>query len=250
MSELFRNERGIIKMQPSDRIIFPLDVPDYQAAMRLVELLTGRVGLFKVGLELFIAEGPRIVEAINNAGDTGVFLDLKLHDIPATVTRAFETAARLKPVFITVHCEQGDGFLKHVSEKFPDTRALGITLLTSLGAGHLEKLGLRPEYVNDISSLAVRRALIAKEAGCGGVVCSGLESATIREALGPEMTIVTPGIRPRWSLVEGDDQKRIVTPGRAVQNGADYIVVGRPIRDAEDPAEAAGRVAEEIESGL
>jgi len=237
-------------LQPKDRIIFPLDVPDYETAMPLVEKLTGRVGLFKVGLELFIAEGPRIVQEVNNAGDTGVFLDLKLHDIPATVTRAFETAARLKPVFITVHCEQGDGFLKPVSEKFPGTRLLGITLLTSLAGVHLQKLGLRVEYVNDLSRLAIVRALIAKEAGCGGVVCSGLEAAGIREAIGPEMTIVTPGIRPRWSLVEGDDQKRIVTPARAVQNGADYIVVGRPIRDAEDPAEAAVRVADEIESGV
>ncbi|MFO8090679.1 MAG: orotidine-5'-phosphate decarboxylase [Desulfatiglandaceae bacterium] len=237
-------------LQPKDRIIFPLDVPDYRTAMSLVEKLTGRVGLFKVGLELFIAEGPRIVDAVNDAGDTGVFLDLKLHDIPATVTRAFETAARLKPEFITVHCEQGNGFLKPVSEKFPGTKILGITLLTSLNGGHLQKLGLRPEYLNDISGLAVVRALIAKEAGCGGVVCSGLEAATIREAIGPEMIIVTPGIRPRWSLVEGDDQKRIVTPGGAIQNGADYIVVGRPIRDAKDPAEAARRLADEIESGL
>jgi orotidine-5'-phosphate decarboxylase len=237
-------------LQPKDRIIFPLDVPDYKTAMSLVEKLTGRVGLFKVGLELFIAEGPLIVEAVNKAGDTGVFLDLKLHDIPATVTRAFETAARLKPEFITVHCEQGDGFLKPVSEKFSGTKILGITLLTSLGGGDLQKLGLRPEYVNDMSSLGVVRALIAKEAGCGGVVCSGLEAATIRKAIGTEMIIVTPGIRPRWSLVETDDQKRIVTPGKAVRNGADYIVVGRPIRDAEDPAEAAHRVADEIESGL
>jgi orotidine-5'-phosphate decarboxylase len=248
--ELFRNERGIRMVQAKDRIIFPLDVPDYETAMPLVEKLTGHVGLFKVGLELFIAEGPRIVEAVNRAGDTGVFLDLKLHDIPATVTRAFETAARLKPVFITVHCEQGDGFLKPVSEKFPGTKILGITLLTSLGGGHLEKLGVRPEYVHDISRLAAVRALIAKEAGCGGVVCSGLEASRIREAIGPGMIIVTPGIRPGWSLVEGDDQKRIVTPGRAVESGADYIVVGRPIRDAEDPAEAARRVAEEIESVL
>lgn len=237
-------------LEPKDRIIFPLDVPDYETAMPLVEKLTGRVGLFKVGLELFIAEGPRIVEAVNNAGDTGVFLDLKLHDIPATVTRAFETAARLKPVFITVHCEQGDGFLNPVSTKFPGTKILGITLLTSLDGGHLQKLGLRAEYVNDLSSLAVVRALIAKEAGCGGVVCSGLEATTIRKAIGPEMAIVTPGIRPRWSLVEGDDQKRIVTPGKAVHNGADYIVVGRPIRDAGDPAEAARRVADEIASGV
>ncbi len=236
--------------EPKDRIIFPLDVPDYETAMPLVEKLTGRVGLFKVGLELFIAEGPRIVQAVNSAGDTGVFLDLKLHDIPATIIRAFETAARLGPAFLTVHCEQGDGFLVPVSRKFPETGILGITLLTSLGGRHLESLGMRPEYAVDIPRLAVRRALIAKDAGCSGVVCSGLEASTIREALGADMTIVTPGIRPRWSLVEGDDQTRIVTPGMAVQNGADYIVIGRPIRDAKDPAEAAERVAGEIASGL
>jgi orotidine-5'-phosphate decarboxylase len=238
-------------MKAKDRIIFPLDVPGYDSAMSLVKRLTGRVGLFKVGLELFIAEGPRIVEAINNAGDTGVFLDLKLHDIPVTITRALEAAARLKPVFITVHCDQGEGFLKPVSEKtHSGTKILGITLLTSLGNRHLKKLGLLPEYVNEISRLVVSRGLIAKEAGCHGVVCSGLEAARLREALGPDTTIVTPGIRPQWSLVEGDDQARIVTPRQAVEYGADYIVVGRPIRDADNPAEAADRVAEEIDSAL
>lgn len=237
-------------IKPKDRIIFPLDVPDCDSAMPLVEKLTGRVGLFKVGLELFIGEGPGIVEKINEAGDTEVFLDLKLHDIPVTITRALKTAAKLSPVFITVHCEQGEGFLKSVSEMFPETRFFGITLLTSLGANHLEKLGLRPEYVNDMSRLVVSRALIAKEAGCHGVVCSGLEAAKVRAALGPEMAVVTPGIRPRWSLVKGDDQRRIVTPSDAIRAGADYIVVGRPIRDAEDPAEAASRVAEEIASAL
>jgi len=236
-------------IQPKDRIIFPLDVPDYRSAMSLVQKLNGHVGLFKVGLELFIAEGPRIVDEINNSGDTGVFLDLKLHDIPATISRALRCASRLRPAFVTVHCDQGEAFLEPVAEEIhPGTRILGITLLTSIGERHLEKMGLLREYVKNIPLLVVRRGLVAKEAGCDGVVCSGLEAAALREALGPDMIIVTPGIRPSWTIVDGDDQERIVTPRRAVENGADYIVVGRPIRDSDNPAEAAFRVAEEIAS--
>lgn len=233
--------------KPSEFIVFPLDVPNRDEAMRYVNLLKNHVGLFKVGLELFISEGPAILEAIHDVAGHKVFLDLKLHDIPATMSRAFLAASRHRPIFVTVHCDQGEGILSEVGRDNPGgTKLLGITLLTSLHKDDLARLGYTREYANDLSRLALMKARLAREAGCHGVVCSGHEVAMIREALGRDMLVVTPGIRPAWAVVGNDDQKRIVTPAAAVGNGADYIVVGRPIRDAADPREAAKRVADEI----
>ena len=233
-----------------DYIIFPLDVSTYDEAMKYVTLLKDSVGLFKVGLELFASQGPAILIGIREMTDAKVFLDLKLHDIPETMRRAFLAATQYSPEFISVHCDQGDGFLREVAEQNPGkTKILAITLLTSLNSKNLARLGFVDEYVNDLSKLVLLRARIAKEAGCHGIVCSGHEVALIKEKLSG-MIALTPGIRPEWSLVSKDDQKRIVTPASAVKNGADYIVVGRPIRDAKDPRDAAKRVAEEIESAL
>jgi len=233
-----------------DYIIFPLDVSTYDEAMKYVTLLKDSVGLFKVGLELFASQGPAILIGIREMTDAKVFLDLKLHDIPETMRRAFLAATRFSPEFISVHCDQGDGFLKEVAENNPGkTKILAITLLTSLNSKNLARLGFVDEYVKDLSRLVLLRARIAKEAGCQGIVCSGHEVALIKEELS-DMIALTPGIRPEWSVVSKDDQKRIVTPASAVKNGADYIVVGRPIRDAKDPRDAAKRVAEEIESAL
>ncbi|RLI00101.1 orotidine-5'-phosphate decarboxylase, partial [Candidatus Bathyarchaeota archaeon] len=177
-------------------------------------------------------------------------LDLKLHDIPATMKRAFLAASRYGPDFVTVHCDMGEGFLKKVAEENPgNTKILAITLLTSLSRDNLRSLGYKDEFVSNLSRLVLLRARIAKEAGCHGVVCSGQEVAMIKGEF-PDLIAVTPGIRPAWSVVSKDDQKRIVTPADAVRNGADYIVVGRPIRDAANPAEAARRISEEIESVL
>jgi orotidine-5'-phosphate decarboxylase len=233
--------------KPWEFIVFPLDVPTRDEAMRYVDLLKDHVGLFKVGLELFISEGPAILEAIHDVAGHKVFLDLKLHDIPATMSRAFLAASRHRPVFVTVHCDQGEGILSEVGRDNPGhTKLLGITLLTSLHKEDLVRLGYTQQYIDDLSQLALLKARLAREAGCQGVVCSGYEVAMIREALGREMLVVTPGIRPAWAVVGNDDQKRIVTPAAAVGNGADYVVVGRPIRDAEDPRDAAKRVADEI----
>ena len=233
-----------------DYIIFPLDVSTYDEAMKYVTLLKDSVGLFKVGLELFASQGPAILIGIREMTDAKVFLDLKLHDIPETMRRAFLAATRFSPEFISVHCDQGDGFLKEVAENNPGkTKILAITLLTSLNSKNLARLGFVDEYVKDLSRLVLLRARIAKEAGCQGIVCSGHEVALIKEELS-DMIALTPGIRPEWSVVSKDDQKRIVTPASAVKNGADYIVVGRPIRDAKDPRDAAKRVAEEIESAF
>jgi orotidine-5'-phosphate decarboxylase len=233
-----------------DYIIFPLDVSTYDEAMKYVTLLKDSVGLFKVGLELFASQGPAILIGIREMTNAKVFLDLKLHDIPETMRRAFLAASQYGPEFISVHCDQGDGFLKEVADSNPGkTKILAITLLTSLNSKNLARLGFVDEYVKDLSSLVLLRARIAKEAGCHGIVCSGHEAALIKEQL-TDIIVLTPGIRPEWSVVSRDDQQRIVTPASAVKNGADYIVVGRPIRDAKDPRDAAERVAEEIESAF
>jgi len=236
---------------PKDYIIFPLDLPDQEQALSYVETLDGHVGLFKVGLELFIAQGPAILQAIRNRTEAGIFLDLKLHDIPATVQRAFMAASVHRPEFVTVHCDEGDEILRGVAEENPgSTKILAITVLTSLNREKLKRLGYAQEYVDDVSELVLLKARMAKEAGCQGVVCSGLEVAAVKREIGPEMIAVTPGIRPTWTVVDKDDQKRIVTPADAVRNGSDYVVIGRPIRDSKDPQDAAKRVAEEIASAL
>jgi len=236
---------------PEDYIVFPLDVPSLDEAMQYVRVLGECVGLFKVGLELFISAGPDIVKAIHDAAGPKVFLDLKLHDIPATVKRAFLAASRLGPRFITIHCDQGDGMLEDVARDNPGgTKILAVSILTSLGPSDLERLGYRPSYVEDVSALVLDRARMAREAGCHGMVCSGQEVARVKQEVGDEMIVVTPGIRPAWTRVPGDDQRRVVTPKEAVQRGADYIVVGRPIRDASNPVEAARKLAGEISTAF
>jgi orotidine-5'-phosphate decarboxylase len=236
--------------QGKDYIIFPLDVSTRDEAVKYVTLLKDTVGLFKVGLELFVSQGPEILKAIRRITSAGIFLDLKLHDIPETMRRAFLSAAEYKPEFVTVHCDQGEGMLKEVAQNNPgNTKILAVTLLTSLNSKNLATLGYTDDYVKDLSRLVLLRARIAREAGCQGIVCSGQEVGMIKKEL-PDLIAVTPGIRPAWSVVGKDDQKRVVTPGEAVKNGADYIVVGRPIRDAKDPAEAATKTAKEIESAL
>ncbi len=233
--------------EPKDRIIFPLDLPTYDQAMHYVDILKAHIGLFKVGLELFISQGPDILKSIRDAGGAGIFLDLKLHDIPVTVKRAFMAASQYGPEFVTIHCDEGEEILKSAAENSRGrTKILAVTVLTSLNQKNLSRLGYKEEYVNDLSRLVLLRARIAKEAGCHGIVCSGNEVAMVKKELGNDLIAVTPGIRPGWSVVGQDDQKRVVTPRAAVQMGADYIVVGRPIRDAKDPADAAKRVADEI----
>ena len=237
--------------QPKDHIVFPLDLPTYDQAMFYVDLLQKHVGLFKVGLELFIGQGPSVLNSIRDSGGDKIFLDLKLHDIPATVKRAFLAASAYRPQFITVHCDEGGKFLKRVAENNPgDTKILAVTVLTSLNHSKLKEIGYADRYIENPSALVLLKARMAREAGCHGIVCSGHEVATVKRELGNDLIVVTPGIRPEWGFVDQDDQERIVTPKIAVKRGADYIVVGRPIRDAKDPVEAAKRVAEEIGSAL
>lgn len=236
--------------QAKDYIIFPLDVASEKEARRYVELLADHVGLFKVGLELFTRSGPEIIRFINSTGSAGVFLDLKLHDIPATVSRAMEGIADLGVYFATVHCGETSRMLAAaVNGSRGDVRILGVTVLTSVSEQDIETAGYRSEFYQDLSTLVLKRARMAREAGCAGVVCSGLEAPVIKSKIGDDFTTVTPGIRPSWAGKK-DDQRRVTTPAQAVKNGSDYLVIGRPIRDADDPAEAAMRVADEIEGSL
>ena len=236
---------------PKDYIIFPLDVASEAEARRYVELLADHVGLFKVGLELFTRSGPQIIRFINSAGAAGVFLDLKLHDIPATVARAMQSIADLSVYFATVHCGESPAMLEAaVTGSRGEVRILGVTVLTSVSAHDIETAGFCAEFSADLSALVLKRARMARAAGCAGVVCSGLEAPAIKKRIGDDFITVTPGIRPSWAGEKKDDQQRITTPAQAVLNGSDYIVIGRPIRDAADPAEAARRVADEIQDVL
>ena len=237
-------------MIAKDRLIFPLDVPTAEEARKYVRLLGEHVGVFKVGLELFVSEGPAILDSIANLTNAGIFLDLKFHDIPATVQRAIRSGSCLRQAsFLTVHCDPG--LLKVVvNEVSNNTKVLAVTVLTSLDTETLLSLGIRAELASEPSELVLNRATIANEAGCAGVVCSGQEAEVVKRNFGDNLIVVTPGIRPDWVEVKKDDQKRIVTPYQAINCGADYIVVGRPIRAAADPVQAAARVVEEIQRAL
>ncbi|MDI6688026.1 MAG: orotidine-5'-phosphate decarboxylase [Desulfobacterales bacterium] len=234
-----------------DYIIFPLDVSSLKEAKQFVKLLSGHVGMFKVGLELFIKFGPEVINMINSLGSARIFLDMKLHDIPETVFRAMGSIANLGIAFTTVHCGESKEMLKAaVAGSKGQVGVLGVTVLTSVSDKDLLAAGLRPEFASDVSMLVMQRAAAARDAGCSGVVCSGFEVGMIKKKFGREFTVVTPGIRPSAGSVKKDDQKRITTPARAIQNGSDYLVIGRPIRDAGNPQEAAIRIAKEIETVL
>jgi orotidine-5'-phosphate decarboxylase len=235
---------------PKDRLIFALDVPDGDAALRLVAMLREEVGLFKVGLQLFVAEGPQFLERLAREAPARLFLDLKFHDIPATVAGA---AGRLFAGvrFTTVHCDQGPrGLAATVAAIGGHVGVLGVTVLTSAGPEDLLAVGISPEYAADPGKLVVLRARMAQAAGCRGVVCGGAEAAAVKAACGPDFLVVCPGIRPAAAGVAGDDQRRIMTPAAALQAGADFLVVGRPIRQAANPVAMARQIVAEMAQGL
>ena len=240
-----------MQKQGKDYIVFPLDFASVKDAGEYVELLDGKVGTFKIGLELFIDQGPSVVEMVKNLSRAKVFLDLKLHDISTTVQRAMERVVNLGVDFVTVHCSSSMDMLeKAVKAGQGKTQILGVTLLTDNDSDTLKSTGFRDEFVKEPHLLVMERAKMAFEAGCSGVVCSGKEVARIKKEFGKSFLAVTPGIRPEWSMLENDDQKRITTPGQAITFGSDLLVIGRPIRDAEDPVKAAQKVIKEIESSL
>jgi orotidine-5'-phosphate decarboxylase len=235
-----------------DRLIFPLDVPSLEEAVGLAGLLGDHVGVLKIGLELFVSAGPRVVRTVAEHTEAGIFLDLKFHDIPATVQGAVRSASCLHGVdFVTVHCDQGRELLEAVVTAITGrTKVLAVTVLTSLDSADLLAAGVRPELAANPTAVVLRKAALALEAGCAGVVCSGREAEAVKTEFGEDLLVVTPGIRPEWGGVKQDDQKRVVTPFEAIRAGADFIVVGRPIRTAVDPAKAADRVVAEIEKAL
>ena len=212
------------------KLIVALDVDSYEQAAGLVKGLQNVVDVFKVGSQLFTRVGPRIVEFINQQGGQ-CFLDLKFYDIPNTVAKAVASAAALRVHMLTVHASGGEEMLKAAAQMIPGRPIiLGVTVLTSVGG--------------DVGPEVVRLAGVAKKCGLDGVVASAREIGLIRKALGEKILIVTPGIRPAWAEV--GDQKRIMTPAEAIQAGANYIVVGRPVIAAENPAAAALRITTEM----
>ena len=232
-------------MSPQNRLIFALDVPGKKEAKHYAKVLEGVVGCFKVGLELFISEGPDIVKMIQDQSAANIFLDLKLHDIPATVRGALRSAKKLGVQYITIHSTEGEEILETAQEvKGSGLEVLAVTVLTSTSASSLASLGIREDI--NASALVLDRATRAQNSGCAGVVCSGEEAKLVKSKCGGDFKIVVPGIRPEWARVSDDDQNRIATPSQAIEDGADMIVVGRPIRDANDPREAAQKIIEEI----
>ncbi|MEZ4329747.1 MAG: orotidine-5'-phosphate decarboxylase [Polyangiales bacterium] len=224
-------------------MVFPLDVADLVTARGLIEQLRAEVGVFKVGLELFTAAGPDAVRAVHDAG-AECFLDLKLHDIPATMAKATASAARMGVRFLTVHAAAGPTALRAVAEEAGDTTLLAVTVLTSMDDAELEHIGL----LGPAAAAVARLGELSVTAGVGGLVCSPLEVPALRAALGSAPTLMVPGVRPAGAEV--GDQKRVATPTSAIAAGADYLVVGRPIREAKDPVQAARAVVAEIGSAL
>ncbi len=231
------------------RLVFALDLPAMSQAAPYIEALKDHVGMFKVGLELFTKEGRRVVDAILEKGGPGVFLDLKLHDIPTTVYRTMRVISDMGVLFTTVHCTGQDAMLAAARDGAGDrVGVLGVTVLTSISADDLGSIGFSDIYVKDPSRLVMDRAAAAARHGFAGVVCSALEAHLIKERFGESFLAVTPGIRTDGD--SRDDQGRVATPALAIDNGADFLVVGRPVRDASDPAAAADRICLEIENAL
>ncbi|MDE2321918.1 MAG: orotidine-5'-phosphate decarboxylase [candidate division NC10 bacterium] len=233
-------------MHKTPELIVALDVGDLASAAALVEQLYPTVTLFKIGLQLFTAEGPRAVGAVQQRGGS-VFLDLKLHDIPNTVAGAVRQAARLGAVMCTLHTSGGRSMLQAAAQAVAGSgspmRLLAVTVLTSLDARGLEEaVGSKL----DVAAQVVRLASLAREAGLDGVVASPHEIGVLRAALGPSMCLVVPGIRPAWAAA--DDQRRVMTPQEAAVAGADYLVIGRPITAAADPVKATYRILDELKA--
>jgi len=231
------------------KIVLALDVEDKDKALELVEELKDCVGMFKIGKQLFTRYGPEIVnKVLENGGD--VFLDLKFHDIPNTVAKASREAVRLGVKIFNVHATGGKEMMSRTVEEVNKASleygvqkplVLGVTILTSISESVL-KDEIRCQY--NIKEQVVSLALLAKQSGLDGVVASPQEVSLIRENCGEDFIILTPGIRPLWA--NANDQKRIMTPQDAIRKGVDYIVIGRPILNADSPREAALKIAEEI----
>jgi orotidine-5'-phosphate decarboxylase len=228
---------------PARRIVVALDVADSADLTNLLAALRGQVGMFKIGMELFSALGPKAVDLVRKHGER-VFLDLKFHDIPNTVASAVRSAARLGVDCLTVHVAGGSEMLRSAAAaaqaQTPSPAVIGVTVLTSLSDADLGAIGLQ----GPTESAVARLADLAISAGLAGLVCSPREVADVRARVGQTPWLITPGVRPAGTAV--NDQQRIATPALAIASGADLLVVGRPITRAPDPAAAAAAIAQEI----
>ena len=243
MSEISMTHSSRNGIPVEERLIFALDVPTVAQARRLIDQLEDQVRFFKLGLELFMTGSAFGLVDELLARDARVFVDLKFFDVPATVGRAVARLAERGATFATIHGNQA--MMEAAAEAKGTLKILAVTALTSLDRGDLDDLG----FACDLDALVLSRARRALEAGCDGVVSSGLEVARLRQEIDGRLVVVTPGIRPVDNR-EVDDQKRVVTPTAALQQGADYLVVGRPIRDAADPAAAAAAIQAEIRQAV
>ena len=224
-----------------ERLIVALDVSTAREAQALVQRIGDAVGVYKVGLQLFTHEGPQVVRQLLSSGRR-VFLDLKLHDIPNTVSHAVKAAVELEAHMLTVHASGGTAMLRAATEAAAGRLdILAVTVLTSLTDEDVAETGISGR----VADQALRMAALAKNTGCRGVVTSPREAALLRKALGEGFAIVTPGVRPAGA--ESHDQQRTATPAQAIANGASHIVVGRPITHATDPAMAAQAIIAEME---
>jgi orotidine-5'-phosphate decarboxylase len=224
----------------ADNIIVALDVPTKREALELVEKLRDQISFFKIGLQLYTAEGPEIVRAVSSTGSK-VWLDLKLHDIPNTVARAVESAGRLGVQMLTIHLSGGSEMIRAATAARANNMwLLGVTVLTSSTEETLREIGIQDKVDDQV----LRLAKLGIEAGIDGVVASPHEIETLHREFGNKTKIAVQGIRPTWA--EPGDQKRFMTPREALEAGADYIGIGRPITKHRNPSEAAAKILEEL----
>jgi orotidine-5'-phosphate decarboxylase len=223
-----------------DRLIVALDFPTPAKALALVSVLSDSIAIYKIGLQLYTAAGPEIVRAVAATG-AKVFLDLKLHDIPNTVAKAVGAAGELGVQMLTIHLSGGRAMLEAAAAaKSPSLVLLGVTVLTSSTQQTLAEIGV----TSTLESQVLRLGQLGKDCGIGGLITSPHEVHALRKNLGSEILLITPGIRPGWAMA--DDQKRFTTPAEALKNGADYLVIGRPITAAAEPRAAVERLLDEI----
>jgi orotidine-5'-phosphate decarboxylase len=231
-------------MVPKDRLIVALDVPGATQARQIVQSIGDAATTFKVGKQLFTAEGPQFVRELISSGRK-VFLDLKFHDIPNTVASAVKSAAELGVAMLTVHASGGSRMLRAATKAAAQSPGrpivLAVTVLTSFSDADLQEIGVSGNALSQV----LRLGALARSAGCGGLVASAKETRELRRELGAGFAIVTPGVRPAG--IAAGDQARVVTPADAIAAGATHLVVGRPILEAADPAQAAADIVAEIE---
>jgi orotidine-5'-phosphate decarboxylase len=218
-------------------IAVPLDTADLETAARWAAAVSPHVEVLKIGLELFLRHGPAVVESVRGASGVGIFLDLKLHDIPNTVGGAARSVAGLRPRYLTVHASGGADMIAAAVENAPDVKVAAVTVLTSIDAATLASIGLAGPPLDAV----LRLGALAVAAGARALVCSPLEVAALRAEVGPEIDLIVPGVRPAGSSL--DDQARVATPEQALADGASLLVIGRPITAAADPGAAAARLA-------